>query len=385
MKVLTTFYPPSSVTASAECRLDPNSEYGHLAIAKTNRIYIYSLAPEGLRPECDLEVWGRILALRPIQLRGSQYSNLLVLTDHPEPQLILLALANDNGTPSLISKGAISLHDRHASHAEFCTEIALHPSGQLGVVSCYKGKLTVVSFKKGLIGDYFDVTVQELNLLSLSFVGTTSSEHTLALLHIDHQQRTQLVSRTLRIFAQELSPSLSPILPNSVLQSRAFPSLDPPPFLVPIRPPFLEDKSDTENEEGLGGVLVIGGRKILFFEEANQDRQQIKKGKQARLDKRKASTSTSENLRAREKEKDREARKVKPKASVKWPWSDVTAWCAVEPDARKILLCDRFGRLSLLAVDAALGLLLLPIGEVSDSMFTIWVPDRLHRSLPLRP
>lgn len=90
--------------------------------------------------------------------KGSRSSNILVLTDHPEPQLIILALSRSNESYSLISKGQISLYDRHASQAEFCTDIALHPSGHLAVVSCYKGKLTVVSFKKGSFDDHFDVT-----------------------------------------------------------------------------------------------------------------------------------------------------------------------------------------------------------------------------------
>lgn len=167
-------------------------------------------------------------------------------------------------------------------------------------------------------------SVQELNLLALAFVGTTSDEHTLALLHIDHKQRPQLVSRTLNLQSQELSPTFSPILRNTVLPSRSFPTFDSPPFLIPVPPISLSDELEPEDEP-LGGVLVIGGRKIHYFEESSISRQQVKRGKQSRLDARKASASASENDKAKEKEKAREGRKVKPKASVRWPWSDITA------------------------------------------------------------
>lgn len=66
MKLVTTFHPPSSVSGSLKCTLTSDSEFGHLVVAKINRVEVSSITREGLRPECEFEIWGRILAIRAI-------------------------------------------------------------------------------------------------------------------------------------------------------------------------------------------------------------------------------------------------------------------------------------------------------------------------------
>ena len=73
MKVVTTLHQPSAVLSSLKCNLSTKSELGHLVVAKTNRIEVSSLQVEGLRPECSLEIWGRVLSIRsvPAEVRQS--------------------------------------------------------------------------------------------------------------------------------------------------------------------------------------------------------------------------------------------------------------------------------------------------------------------------
>lgn len=66
MKLVTTFHSASSVIGSLKCRLTAESELEYLVVAKPNRIEVFALTPDGLRPECELEIWGRILALRSV-------------------------------------------------------------------------------------------------------------------------------------------------------------------------------------------------------------------------------------------------------------------------------------------------------------------------------
>ena len=74
MKVVTTLHQPSSVHSSLSCKLLPDSEFGHLLVAKTNRIEVSSIQPEGLKHECSFEVWGRILAARAVPAEASSRS-----------------------------------------------------------------------------------------------------------------------------------------------------------------------------------------------------------------------------------------------------------------------------------------------------------------------
>lgn len=86
MKVVSTFHHPSAVTCSAKCKFVPdNREY--LVIGKTNRLELYSLQPKGIHLESTLDVWGHVVAVRPVEFsvsaaygisRGTSRSTLTV-------------------------------------------------------------------------------------------------------------------------------------------------------------------------------------------------------------------------------------------------------------------------------------------------------------------
>ncbi|KZT11975.1 uncharacterized protein LAESUDRAFT_746751 [Laetiporus sulphureus 93-53] len=362
MRVVATFHQPSSVSHSVKCNLTPDQE--HLVVAKSNRLEVFSLQPEGLRRECGLDIWGRVVALRAVPVDDTNKSNLLVLTDHPDPKLIPLAYeVDESGTASLISKEGIDLHDRDARPAEFVTDVFVDPSGHVAIVSCYTGRLKLVQLENGEVtGIPTDISIPELYILSLTFLYTGADMYTIGILHYDHQQRLQLLSRDLDIQNKELSAAYSTLLPSTILSAKKFPTTETPPRLVSVPP-----CSSSEEMGGNAGVLVLGGRDILFFEYASSERQEIKKNKQRRASKRMSSSDQKEALKAKEKEKEREARKVKPRAGVKWPWSEVTACCPVDEGGRRHLIGDEYGRLAVLVFDQASSLVLVPLGEASPA------------------
>lgn len=181
MKVVSTFSPSSSVLSSIKCRLIANSELEFLAVGKLDRLDVYSLRPEGLKLECGLQIWGRVLAIRAIpvdvssklcpfgdvlnellRMQDSGYDNLVVLTDHPDPELIFLSYTTSHtgGTdiPELKTLHHLSLYERNARPAEFFNGILLDPSGVVLVISCYAGKLKVVLLEGGGYENDFDVS-----------------------------------------------------------------------------------------------------------------------------------------------------------------------------------------------------------------------------------
>lgn len=171
-------------------------------------------------------------------------------------------------------------------------------------------------------------SLPELNLLAFNFLDTEDESRTLALLHFNHRQEIQLLARDLKLKELELSADHSDVFTTTLLSDRTFPSLDPPPILVPV-PGYTtgseEDEEDEESPAHRGGVLVLGGKKIVFYENASKPQQETRKGKQKRIKKRISSGKPEEVAKAREKEKERETRKLPPRASVKWPWAAVTA------------------------------------------------------------
>lgn len=82
-------------------------------------------------------------------------SHLLVMTDHPDAKLLVLAY--QEGATSLTEQGSLSLADHAARPAEFVTDVQVDPTGKVAVVSCYTGKFKVVALKDGNFGTSFDV------------------------------------------------------------------------------------------------------------------------------------------------------------------------------------------------------------------------------------
>jgi DNA damage-binding protein 1 len=66
MKVVTTFSPTSSVLSSVRCKLIANLDLEFLVVGKLDRLDVYSLQPEGLKLECGLGIWGRIVTIKAL-------------------------------------------------------------------------------------------------------------------------------------------------------------------------------------------------------------------------------------------------------------------------------------------------------------------------------
>ena len=161
-------------------------------------------------------------------------------------------------------------------------------------------------------------SISELNILSLAFVSSADNLQSLAILHRDHRERIQLLSRDINVGDTELSSSLSTVFPSTAISAKLLLPNDSLPFLVYV-------PSSTGENHFAGGVLLLGGRKIVFFEFATKESEDKHKSKHRRTERMKKSSDIAEVQRAKQKESERESRKRKPRAMVEWPWSEVTA------------------------------------------------------------
>ncbi|KAF8630852.1 hypothetical protein AX17_005211 [Amanita inopinata Kibby_2008] len=368
MKIVTTFHQPSSVLCSVKCHLG-SSDVEHLVVGKLNRLVVYSIQPHGLQQECTTEVWGKVLSVKAIPIPRSSRSNLVLMIAHPDPELIFFTyIEPEGGAAELVVKKQLALYERTPRPAEFFNDILVHPSGQLAVVSCYTGKLKIIKLKAGSHREEFDVLLPELNVFSLAFLPTPEFEYSIAILYLDNRGRLQLHARDIFVEDLELSAYSSSLLQSTVISDKVFPF---PAEIVPrlLSVPALNQYADVNDDEFRGGVLVVGGKKVLLYELAAKEAQQRQKGKRRRLEARKSSSDVNEAAKAMEKEKEREGRKRKPKASVEWPWSEVAACSPIDREPLRYLIGDTFGKLSLLSVEHVndLGLLLVPLGETSPA------------------
>ncbi|KAH8114589.1 mono-functional DNA-alkylating methyl methanesulfonate N-term-domain-containing protein, partial [Phellopilus nigrolimitatus] len=335
MKAVATFHQPTSVIDSLKTTLTDDEDVEHLVIAKASIIEVFAVLPDALRLQCSIEIWGRITSLQAVPTEDTAEHHLLISTDHPDPRLLLLEYVQDseNSKYQLNCVKCLSLHERSARPAEFVNGCQVDHKGKVAVVSSYVGKLKFVGLKDGLIHDQtsFDVSVRELNIVSMCFLLTANSRATvLAILHRDHQQRLVLASHDLS--NQELSSSPSAFLSDVIIADTES------SLIIPIPP---HTRSSWRNH---GGVLVLGGSRISFY---SIDRRQKKKN---------ADTSVQNGVNS----------KV-AKVETNWPYSEITAWSRVDSEGMRYLLGDAFGRLSLLVFDLEKQKIdRLDLGEISS-------------------
>jgi len=226
-----------------------------------------------------------------------------------------------------------------------------------------------------------DPRVSELNILSLAFLPVGARNHSLAILHLDHNQNLILLARDLILSERELSLEPSLLLPQTIILPPALISTDAPPSLVVVPPQRLHG---TE-ESAPGGVLVLGGRKVRLFELSSEEWQEKYRGRLRTAEGQKKNTDRSSEGKTKEKQKGREIRKRKAKATVEWPWDEVTAyvsshlptlfltdsrWGPANDEGTRFCVGDSYGRLALLSLDSTtertLGI--IPLGEVQPML-----------------
>lgn len=143
--------------------------------------------------------------------------------------------------------------------------------------------------------------------------------NTLALLHVDFRQRLRLLAREIILDDGQLSPVASPLLTPLVLPETWFTIEENPPRLV-----FISANKAIPGDFN-GGILIVGGCKIILYDLARGDVLEKSVNKARRMEK-KGKANIEEEGTPKEKGKETEYKKRKPRAVVDWPWSEVTAY-----------------------------------------------------------
>jgi DNA damage-binding protein 1 len=140
---------------------------------------------------------------------------------------------------------------------------------------------------------------------------------------------------------------------------------------------------------------VLGGRKIRFFELSSSEWQEKHRGRQQKLQSQKKNANRSLGTNAKEKQKGRDIKKRKAKATVEWPWREVTAyvlppclhsllidsrWCPANDEGTRFFVADSYGRLALLSFEstAERTLGVIPLGEVRSRFNSKPTPNLHH-------
>ncbi|KAJ7579305.1 CPSF A subunit region-domain-containing protein [Mycena floridula] len=371
-RIVSTFHGPSASLFSVKCRLsDEITE--HLVVGKLSSLEVYSIQESGLEYQCSLQVRGNLTSLTSVPTT-TEKCNILVMLDHPEPELLFLSFSGYE----LILEKQISLYERVLRPAEFLNSVLVDPSGAVALVSCYAGKLKAIILDDGLpqlLPDGTevsgDISIAEINLLSFTFLHT-DADPTCALLHIDHKGTIHLFARDIVLDSYD-APLSDLLLPTTISSKMVSAPADLVPKLFSIPP---VDQQGSDSEKFRGGVLIVGGNQVPLFQLASLEEQEKQDRKAKRIQRDKTSGNAERARAAAEKEKARETKRRKATALVEWPWSEVMACTALDETSTRFLVGDAFGMLAMLAFHDS-KLLLIPLGEVSSAMTLCYLTNNV--------
>ncbi|KAF8333519.1 mono-functional DNA-alkylating methyl methanesulfonate N-term-domain-containing protein [Cantharellus anzutake] len=296
MHIVSTWSPSSSVYFSG--KIGENA----LVVAKSNRIEVIELAPDGLHHRCSLEIWGTITSLNV--LRQSPY--ILITTDHPRPTAVVI---NYNAKLSALTViRTVSLLERSSRFAEYYQGAEIHEASGIAVALSYSASLKVIP-------------VLSKELAEFDCRSSATPLPTVAMLYIDLQLRRRIVAREVDLENKEISIEPSPMLPQTQVSDGAT-------LIVPL-----------EGVDGHAGyVLVLGGGQGQLFEIYGTENLSPAKRIQR---KDKGSETPNRRKRARDSADVRNS-----DIRVELPFAEVAAYAEI--DSQRMLLADQYGRLAIL-------------------------------------
>ena len=155
----------------------------NLIMARSNQLQVYTVGPEAsLLPVIDTSIYGRIRTMKLYHSNPDQAGILFLCTDRYD----FCALRYDAATASLktISNGTAR---EVVGRPNDCGQLGeVDPSSKVIALHLYDGQLKVLPIEAdGQLGTPFNLRLEELQVLSLTFLDTDSEHPVLAVLHND--------------------------------------------------------------------------------------------------------------------------------------------------------------------------------------------------------
>ncbi|OZC09249.1 hypothetical protein X798_03793 [Onchocerca flexuosa] len=209
LNYIVTAYKPTVVTHALVGSFIVPTEL-NLVLAKTNRVELFLVTPEGLKPHRECPVFGRIATIKLFRAPDEDVDSLLILTAKYH-----LAIIRWTATSELRTRASGHIVDRVGRPSETGMIATVHSSG-LMVFRLYDGLLKVVQWNEGKDLRGFNVRCDDLYIIDITFM-SDPDRPTLAYIYQDDNGRHIKVV-TLNIDDKELS---SPLWKHDNLEGEA--------------------------------------------------------------------------------------------------------------------------------------------------------------------
>ncbi|KAK6917109.1 Cleavage/polyadenylation specificity factor, A subunit, C-terminal [Dillenia turbinata] len=231
-----TAHKPTNVTHSCVGNFTSPQEL-NLIIAKSTRIEIHLLTPQGLQPMMDVPIYGRIATLELFRPHGEAQDFLFIATERYK----FCVLQWDAETSELITRAMGDVSDRIGRPTDNGQIGIIDPDCRLIGLHLYDGLFKVIPFdNKGQLKEAFNIRLEELQVLDIKFL-YGCSKPTIVVLYQDNKDARHV--KTYEVALKDKDFVEGPWAQNNLDNGAD--------LLIPVPPPLC-------------GVIIIGEETIVY-------------------------------------------------------------------------------------------------------------------------
>jgi len=215
----------------------------NLLIARSNRIEIMGVTPEGLRSEKEIEINGTIEVMKLFRPHGAEKDRLFVLT--AKYNAMILEVEKDESGFEILTRAYGDVRDKTGKKSETGILAAIDPESRVIGLRLYDMLFKVIPLDRGQTElKAFNIRLEEIMIHDIQFLH--GCQHpTIVLLHQDQQGR-HVKTHELSLKDQEFNKV---VWKQDNVERRA-------DLLIAVPEPF-------------GGVLIIGAESITYHSGTN--------------------------------------------------------------------------------------------------------------------
>lgn len=228
---------PTSVTHSLTAAFTGANDV-NLLLAKSTRFEIHLLTPEGLLPQHDINLYGRIAIFEVFRAANEPQDWLFVVTQRFQ----FCVLAYDPATQQVVTKAHGNIRDSIGRSSEIVTTGNIDPEGRLIGMNLYEGyfKVIPIDSNKGILKETFNIRLDELRVIDIKFLHGYNKP-TICVLYEDYKAARHV--KTYHILVKEKDFAEGPWSQSNVEAGAS--------LLVPVPAPC-------------GGVLIVSNQTIVY-------------------------------------------------------------------------------------------------------------------------
>lgn len=210
----------------------------NLLLAKSTRFEVHLLTPEGLQPQHDVSLYGRIVVFEAFRAAGEAQDWLFVVTQRFQ----FCVLAYDAAARQVVTKAHGSVRDAIGRSSETVTTDNIDPEGRLIGMNLYEGyfKVIPIDAAKGQLRETFNIRLDELRVIDIKFLHGYAKP-TICVLYEDYKAARHV--KTYHILVKEKDFAEGPWSQANVEAGAN--------LLIPVPAP-------------LGGVLIVSNQTIVY-------------------------------------------------------------------------------------------------------------------------